>query len=163
MIHIREATPADLGIVADLIRALAAYEKLTHELVWTEDELAEALFSPRAVPRVLLVECNGLVAGFAVWYPTFSTFHGRPGIWLEDLFVLPEFRGRGAGRALIEHVFQLAGDGRVEWAVLDWNTASIAFYESLGALPADGWTRYRWTGEPARAGEAPSPGGYESS
>ncbi|HEU5448981.1 MAG TPA: GNAT family N-acetyltransferase, partial [Acidimicrobiia bacterium] len=102
--HLRDATPADLPVIADLIRALAEYERLTHEIEWTEDELAATLFGPEAVPRVVLAEPTdppGPAVGLAVWFPTYSTFLGRPGIWLEDLFVLPDSRGGGVGTALL--------------------------------------------------------------
>jgi GNAT superfamily N-acetyltransferase len=142
---IREGTPDDLPAVASLIRELAEYEHLSHEVAWDEDGLAATLFGPGAVPSVLLAEGEaGDVAGMAIWYRTYSTFEALPGIWLEDLFVRPEHRGRGYGRALLEALFERAGRGRVEWAVLDWNEPSIRFYESLGARPVDGWTRYRW-------------------
>jgi len=146
--NLRDATPADLPVVADLIRALADYERLTHEIEWTEEGLATTLFGPEAVPRVVLAEPTdppGPAVGLAVWFPTYSTFLGRPGIWLEDLFVRPESRGAGVGTALLRHLFDRAGDGRVEWAVLDWNEPSIAFYRRQGARPVAGWTRYRWT------------------
>lgn len=143
MIRVREAVPSDLAEIARLIRALADYERLTHEVVWTEDELARAVFGPDAVPRVLLAELDGVVVGFAVWFRTFSTFLGRPGIWLEDLFVEPARRGHGVGRALLEHLFALAPDGRVEWAVLDWNVDAIEFYGRTGAAPVEGWTTWR--------------------
>ena len=147
--HLRDATPADLPVVAELIRALARYERLAHEIEWTEEGLAETLFGPEAVPRVVLAEPTdppGPAIGLAGWFPTYSTFLGRPGIWLEDLFVRPECRGAGVGTALLHHLFSLAGDGRVEWAVLDWNEPSIDFYGRQGARPVPGWTRYRWTG-----------------
>jgi GNAT superfamily N-acetyltransferase len=146
-VHLRDATPADLGVVAGLIRALAEYEHLEDEVLWSDEELAATLFGPDAVPRIVLAEADeapGVVAGLAIWFPTYSTFRGRPGIWLEDLFVRPEHRGQGVGRALLDHLFERAGDGRVEWAVLDWNAPSIAFYRSLGARPVDGWTIFRW-------------------
>jgi GNAT superfamily N-acetyltransferase len=155
-IHLRDAIPADVAVIAGLIRALADYERLTHEIEWTEDELAATLFGPDAVPRVVLAEPADLpgapAVGFAVWFPTYSTFLGRPGIWLEDLFVLPDHRGTGVGLALLQHLFDRAGDGRVEWAVLDWNEPSIAFYERQGARPIAGWTRYRWVRTPPRTG-----------
>jgi GNAT superfamily N-acetyltransferase len=143
---IREATPADLPDVAALIRALAAYEKLEHEVEWDEAQLGATLFGPDAVPRTLVAvdDASAAVVGIAIWYRTYSTFQGLPGIWLEDLFVLPEHRGAGHGRALLQALFDRAGRGRVEWSVLDWNEPSIRFYESLGARPVDGWTRYRW-------------------
>jgi len=149
--RLRDATAADLPVIADLIRALADYERLTHEIEWTEDELAATLFGPEAVARVVLAEPAdppGPAVGLAVWFPTYSTFLGRPGIWLEDLFVRPESRGRGIGTALLHHLFDRAGGGRVEWSVLDWNEPSIAFYRRQGARPVPGWTRYRWTAAP---------------
>ncbi len=133
-----------------MIRALATYEHLEDKVLWTEAELGRSLFGPDAVPRVVLAEVDdppGVAAGMAIWFPTYSTFRGRPGIWLEDLFVRPGHRGRGVGRALLEHLFERAGDGRVEWAVLDWNAPSIAFYDSIGARPVAGWTMYRWLRE----------------
>ena len=143
---IRPATPEDLPAIAELIRALADYEDLADEVEWEEAQLASTLFGPDAVPRTTLAvdDENGGVAGIAIWYRTYSTFQGRPGIWLEDLFVRPEQRGGGHGRALLESLFEQADGGRVEWAVLDWNEPSIRFYESLGARPVVGWTRYRW-------------------
>jgi GNAT superfamily N-acetyltransferase len=155
-IRLRDATPADVAVIADLIRALADYERLTHEIEWTEDELGTTLFGPEAVPRVVLAEPadppGSPAVGIAVWFPTYSTFLGRTGIWLEDLFVLPDHRGTGIGLALLQHLFERAGDGRVEWAVLDWNEPSIAFYERQGARPVSGWTRYRWVSGRPRGG-----------
>ena len=145
--RLRDATPDDLAVVAELIRALADYERLAHEIEWTEDSLAATLFGPDAVPRVVLAEPTdppGPAVGLAVWFPTYSTFLGRPGIWLEDLFVRPEFRGQGHGVALLQHLRTMT-DGRVEWSVLDWNEPSIAFYGRQAARPVPGWTRYRWT------------------
>lgn len=152
---VRDATPEDLVEIGELIRALADYEHLAHEVVWTLDELGQQLFGDDAVARVAIAEApavgggGAVVAGFALWFPTFSTFLGRPGIWLEDLFVRPEHRGQGHGVALLTHLQALASPGRLEWAVLDWNEASIAFYEAMGARPVDGWTRYRWLAEEA--------------
>ena len=148
--HLRDATPADLPVIAELIRALADYERLTHEIEWTGDGLAATLFGSDAVPRVVLAEPTdppGPAVGLAVWFPTYSTFLGRPGIWLEDLFVRPEARGAGVGTALLHHLFDRAAGGRVEWAVLDWNEPSIDFYRRQGARPVPGWTRYRWTSD----------------
>jgi GNAT superfamily N-acetyltransferase len=102
-VPLREATPDDLPAIGALIRALAEYERLTDEVVWTDEQLRESLFGPDAVPRVLLAEVDDAVAGMAVWYRTYSSFLARPGIWLEDLFVRPEYRGRGLGRALLDH------------------------------------------------------------
>lgn len=148
---VRDAIPDDLPVIAELIRALADYEHLADEVVWTDDELRASLFEPGAVPRVVLAELDDppgtvTVAGMAIWYPTYSSFLAQPGIWLEDLFVRPEHRGRGLGRALLDHLFERAGRGRVEWAVLDWNEPSIDFYDALGARPVGGWIRYRWVG-----------------
>jgi len=146
---IRAATPDDLDEIASLIRALADYEHLSHEVVWDVDDLGATLFGDGAVPRVLLAETDdGDVAGMALWFPTYSTFLGAAGIWLEDLFVREEHRGHGFGAALLGELRTLT-TGRVEWAVLDWNQPSIDFYRSLGAVPVDGWTRYRWTLDPA--------------
>lgn len=143
---IRPAAPDDTAAVAGLIRALAVYEQLSHEVEWDEATLASTMFGAEAVPSttVAVDDDTGEVVGMAIWYRTYSTFRGRPGIWLEDLFVRPEARGRGHGRALLQSLFDQADGGRVEWAVLDWNESSIEFYESLGARPVDGWTRYRW-------------------
>ena len=143
MARIRTATAADLPVVAQLIRDLAEYEHMLDEVVWDEADLGETLFGPGAVPTTLLVEDDDGVVGLAIWYRTYSTFEGRPGIWLEDLFVRPGARGRGHGKALLLHLFDLAAPGRVEWSVLDWNQPSIDFYESLGARAVAGWTRYR--------------------
>lgn len=143
---IRPATPDDVAAVAGLIRALADYEELAPEIEWDEATLASTLFGADAVPSTTLAvdDATGQVVGMAIWYRTYSTFQGRPGIWLEDLFVEPEARGGGHGRALLQSLFDQADGGRVEWAVLDWNEPSIRFYESLGARPVEGWTRYRW-------------------
>jgi GNAT superfamily N-acetyltransferase len=141
---IRDATEADVDDITALIRELAVYEQLEHEAVATPDDLRTHLFGPSPAASVLIAETDeGDIAGFALYFPTFSTFLGRPGIWLEDLFVRPEHRGHGHGVALLQRLRQLT-DGRVEWAVLDWNEPSIRFYRALGAEPVDGWTRYRW-------------------
>ena len=141
---IREAVRDDLPAIAALIRDLAEYERMLDEVEWDEVQLAVTLFGPGAVPSVLVAEDGGEVVGMAIWFRTYSTFQGRPGIWLEDLFVRPDHRGAGHGRALLQALFDRADGGRVEWAVLDWNEPSIRFYESLGARPVAGWTRYRW-------------------
>lgn len=142
---LRPATAGDLDDICALIRDLAEYERLAHEVSLDSDEVGRHLFGPDPMASVVLAidDDSGEVAGFALWFPTFSTFLGRPGIWLEDLFVRPEHRGRGHGLALLQHLRGLT-DGRVDWAVLDWNDAAIEFYQSLGAQPVDGWTRYRW-------------------
>ena len=147
---IRPATPADTPTITALIRALAEYERLTHEVVLDEDELRAHLFGERPYAEVILAEHEGEVVGFALFFHNFSTFLGKPGIYLEDLFVKPEHRGGGYGRALLAHLAKLAverGCGRLEWAVLDWNEPSIAFYRSLGAVAMDDWTTYRVTGD----------------
>jgi GNAT superfamily N-acetyltransferase len=154
---IRRATRADIEAIGRLIVGLAEYEHLAHEVVWTIEQLEESLFGPEAVAKVELAvddqgaqldqgsaaDRNSTIVGMALWYPTYSTFLGQSGIWLEDLFVLPEARGGGFGLALLNHLRSLTA-GRVEWNVLDWNEPSINFYQALGAQPVDGWTRYRW-------------------
>ena len=146
---IRPATPDDVSAIAELIRALAEYERLSHEAIFSEDDLREALFGPRPYAEVLLVEHDREVAGFALFFHNFSTFLAKPGIYLEDLFVLPSHRRHGHGRALLVELACVAVDrgcGRLEWSVLDWNEPSIAFYRSLGAEPMADWTVYRLTG-----------------
>lgn len=140
---IRDATVDDLPEIVALIRELAAYEGAADEVTLDEAEVAEHLFGSSPVASVLLAETDGAVAGFALYYPTFSTWLGKPGLWLEDLFVRPEHRKLGLGLALLKEL-RARTDGRVEWAVLDWNQPSIDFYAALGARPVDGWTRYRW-------------------
>src|ERR1043166_1195209 len=147
---IRAATPRDTPVICALIRDLAEYEKLSQFVVMLEDRLHQHLLGPRPYAEVLLAEEAGQVVGFALFFHNYSTFLGRPGIYLEDLFVKPECRGRGHGKALLVELARLAverGCGRLEWAVLDWNEPSIAFYKSLGAAPMDDWTVYRVTGE----------------
>jgi GNAT superfamily N-acetyltransferase len=140
---IRRARPDEAGLVLSLIRELAAYEKLLHEVEATEATIGAALFNDD--PRLFceLAEWNGEVAGFAVWFLNFSTFSGRSGIYLEDLFVRPALRGKGIGKALLAHLAsQCVANGwsRLQWSVLDWNTPSIEFYKSLGAVLMDEWT-----------------------
>jgi GNAT superfamily N-acetyltransferase len=147
---IRSATPEDVPVIARLIRALAEYEKLSHEVTLREEELARHLFGERPHAEVVLAEEGGAVAGFALFFHTYSTFLARPSLYLEDLFVLPEYRGQGHGRRLLAHLARLAverGCGRFEWSVLDWNAPAIAFYESFGAVPLRDWTVFRLTGE----------------
>src|SRR5262249_47547612 len=146
---IRPAEPADLPVIAQLIRELAEYERLAHEVVLDEARLREHLFGPRRYAEVLLAEDGGAVVGFALFFHNYSTFLGRPGLYLEDLFVRPAARGRGHGKALLLALARLAverGCGRLEWAVLDWNEPAIGFYKSLGAVPMDDWTVFRVTG-----------------
>jgi GNAT superfamily N-acetyltransferase len=142
-VAIRNARSDDLDEICALIGELADYEGLADEVTLDRDELGRHLFGATPAAQVVLAEADGATAGFALWFPTFSTFLGRPGIWLEDLYIRPAFRGRGLGGSILDHLRQLT-DGRVEWAVLDWNESAIGFYRSLGAAPVDGWTRYRW-------------------
>jgi GNAT superfamily N-acetyltransferase len=148
---IRPAVPSDLDTIAALIRELAEYEHLAHEVVLDADELREHLFGARPYAEVLIAESDGGDAvGFALFFHNFSTFLGRPGIHLEDLFVRPETRGHGHGLALLRALGRVARDrgcGRIEWNVLEWNEPSIAFYESLGAQPMAAWLLYRLTGD----------------
>jgi GNAT superfamily N-acetyltransferase len=143
---LRPATIDDLDEIVALIHDLAEYERAPDEVVLERDVLAAHLFGDDPAASVVLAvdDDSAEVAGFALFFRTFSTWLGRPGLWLEDLFVRPEHRGRGHGLALLQHLRTLT-DGRIEWAVLDWNTPSIEFYDALGALPVPGWTRYRWT------------------
>jgi GNAT superfamily N-acetyltransferase len=148
--RLRSATREDVPVIAELIRGLARFEKLEQEVVMTEELLAAGLFGVRPYAEVVLAEDDGRPVGFALFFHNFSTFLGRPGIYLEDLFVLPEQRGKGIGRMLLAHLAHLAverGCGRLEWAVLDWNRDAIKFYERLGARPNSDWTVYRLTGE----------------
>jgi GNAT superfamily N-acetyltransferase len=148
------AGSADVPEILRLIRALADYERLGHEVVATEDGLREALFGVRPVGEALLAVADGCPVGFAIFFANLSTFLGRAGIYLEDLFVEPEFRGRGIGRALLQAVANIAVErhcGRLEWAVLDWNTPAIEFYKRAGARPMDEWTIFRLTGASLRS------------
>jgi GNAT superfamily N-acetyltransferase len=148
---IRPAVPSDLDTIVELIGALAEYERLAHEVVLDPKVLREHLFGPRPYAEVLIAESDaGEPVGFALFFHNFSTFLGRPGIYLEDLFVRPDHRGAGHGKALLRELGRLAlarDCGRVEWSVLDWNEPSIAFYRALGAQPMDEWTVYRVTGD----------------
>ena len=147
---IRPATPDDTAAIVALIRALADYERLAHAVDLDDGRLREHLFGPRPFAEVLMAEDAGQVVGFALFFHSYSTFLGRPGLYLEDIFVRPDHRGRGHGKALLVAIARLAverGCGRVEWSVLNWNEPSIAFYQSLGAVPLDDWTTYRLSGE----------------
>ncbi len=149
-VRIRPAIRDDVPVIAELIRGLARYEKLEDQVVMTEALLDTALFGERPYAEVVLAEDEGRSVGFALFFHNFSTFLGRPGIYLEDLFVLPEHRGGGIGRTLLAHLARLAverGCGRLEWAVLDWNREAIGFYLRLGAKANSEWTVYRLTGE----------------
>jgi GNAT superfamily N-acetyltransferase len=149
-IQIRKATEADVPVIAWFIRQLAEYERLLHETVMTEESLRESLFGSRPSAEVLLGYYQDKPVGFAVFFHNFSTFLGRRGLYLEDLFVIPEVRGKGFGRAFLVHLAKIARErdcGRFEWAVLDWNEPSIQFYKNLGAVPMNEWTIFRVTGE----------------
>ncbi len=148
-VTLREATVDDVPVILRCIRGLAEYERLAHECIASEGLLRESLFGEAPAARVVLAMVGGEPAGFALWFRNYSTFLARPGIYLEDLFVFPAFRGRGIGRRLLQHLAQVAvsrGYGRLEWAVLDWNVDAIGFYKSLGAAPMGDWTTYRVTG-----------------
>ncbi len=159
VIDIRRATEHDLPRILEFIRALAEYERLAHDVVADEPTLRRFLFDERAA-EVVFAEINGEPLGFALYFTNFSTFLGRPGLYLEDLFVRPEARGKGIGRALLAYLARttLARDyGRLEWAVLDWNTPAIDFYESLGARWMKEWKTYRVIGDALGALAGPQP------
>jgi len=147
---LRAATRADVPVIRELIEGLAEYEKLRHECIATDALLDAALFGARPYAEVVLAEWDGASAGFALFFHNFSTFLARPGIHLEDLYVRPESRGHGVGKALLQYLAQQAVSrdcGRLEWSVLNWNVDAIGFYEKLGARPQDEWTVYRVTGD----------------
>jgi GNAT superfamily N-acetyltransferase len=151
---IRFATAADVPTILSFIRALARYEKLEHEVVADEAGLHAALFGARPAAEVLLAELGGAPVGFALFFSSFSTFVGKPGLYLEDLFVEPAARGRGIGVALMSALARITverGWGRFEWAVLDWNTPSLDFYAALGAVPQKTWIVHRLVGDPLAA------------
>jgi GNAT superfamily N-acetyltransferase len=153
LFHIRAARKGDAASILVLIKELAAYEKLAHEVIATEQDIDKQLFGTHPHAEALVAEYAGKPVGFALFFHNFSTFLGRPGLYLEDLYVKPEFRGRGFGKKLLAHLAKLAlqrGCGRFEWAVLDWNTPAIRFYESLGAKIVDEWKINRMTGEALR-------------
>jgi GNAT superfamily N-acetyltransferase len=144
------AEERDVPLILGFIRGLAEYERLAHEVAATEELLRETLFGSRRVAEVLIGDYRGDPVGFALFFHNYSTFLGRPGIYLEDLFVNPEMRGRGFGKMLLAYLAKLAVErqcGRLEWSVLDWNEPSIRFYRRLGAVAMDDWTIYRLTGQ----------------
>jgi GNAT superfamily N-acetyltransferase len=153
-LRLRDATREDLPLVLGFIRALAEYERLADEVRADEATLATFLFGEPRRAEALIAHRDGEPVGFAVWYFSFSTFLGRPSLYIEDVFVNPDQRGRGVGKAIFAHLAARAvsqGCGRMEWSVLDWNAPSIAFYRSLGAKPREGWTLQQLTGEPLAA------------
>jgi GNAT superfamily N-acetyltransferase len=152
--RIEPAREQHVPLILELIKGLAEYEKLAHEVIATEAGLRDTLFGPRPSAEVVLAYDNEEAVGFALFFHNYSTFLGKRGLYLEDLFVRPEWRGRGAGRALLTHLAKIAAErdcGRFEWAVLDWNEPAIGFYKSLGAKPMHEWTVFRVTGESLRA------------
>jgi GNAT superfamily N-acetyltransferase len=149
-LRIAPATESDVAVILGFIRKLAEYEKLSHQVAATEELLRDTLFGARRVAEVLIAYLGDEPAGFALYFHNFSTFLGRPGIYLEDLFVEPGHRGKGIGKALLTQIAKIARErncGRLEWAVLDWNRPAIDFYRGLGAVPLDDWTLFRVTGE----------------
>ena len=147
-LSIRPAVPNDIPLILQLIRKLAEYERLLTHAVATAEDLQKALFGERPVAETVIAEWEGQAVGFALFFYNFSTFRGKPGIYLEDLFVEPEFRGKGIGQELLRHLAKLAKErdcARLEWSVLDWNEPAIGFYRSLGAVPLSDWTIYRVT------------------
>ena len=153
-VTVRAATPVDVALVFGFIRELAEYERLLHEVEATEADVARDLFGERPLCHCDIAELNSAPVGFALWFYNYSTFLGRAGIYLEDLYVRPEARGRGAGKALLRRLAQRCRDerlGRLEWAVLNWNAPSIAFYDSMGASAKTDWTVRRLDGETLEA------------
>ena len=150
-LHIEPATPADVPMILQLIRELAEFERLLHEVTATEEQLHQHLFGPKPKAEVIMgrLQPGGEVAGFALYFHNFSTFLAKPGIYLEDLYVRQQYRGRGFGEQLLRRLAGIAIErdcGRLEWSVLDWNQRAIDFYKSLGAQPMNEWTIYRVTG-----------------
>jgi GNAT superfamily N-acetyltransferase len=149
-IDIRPASATDVPLVLRFVRELAEYERLAGEVVATEEGLRDTLFGPSPKAEVVFAMVDGVEAGFALFFHNYSTFHGRLGIYLEDLYVRPELRGRGVGTALLRHLAQLALERdcrRLEWSVLDWNEPALAFYRAIGAKPIEGWTVHRVDGD----------------
>jgi GNAT superfamily N-acetyltransferase len=149
-LQIARATAEDVPVILALVKALAEYERMSQEVVADDASVYASLFGPSPSAEVVIARAGGEPAGFAVWFHNYSTFLGRRGLYLEDLFVVPEWRGRGIGRALLTHLAQVAvarNCGRMEWSVLNWNEPAIGFYRSLGAMPMNDWTVYRLTGD----------------
>src|SRR5688572_9226018 len=153
-VRIVPATPGDIPLILRLITALAEYERLAHQVVATEAALRATLFGPEPSAHVVIARAGDEPAGFALWFHNYSTFLAKPGLYLEDLFVLPEFRGQGIGKALLVHLAGIAverGCGRMEWSVLDWNAPAIGFYRKLGAAVMEDWRICRLTGDTLHA------------
>jgi len=149
-ILIRSASEKDVPAIFSLIKELAEYEKLSDQVVTTEDELKKVLFGENNFVEILIAEYDGQIAGQALFFKNFSTFLGKPGIYLEDLYVKPEMRSKGIGKALLDKLISLAKErnyGRVEWSVLDWNESAIDFYKKIGAKPLNDWTIFRLTSD----------------
>jgi len=148
--RIVSATERDVPLVLQMIKDLAEYEQMSNEVTATEDGLRATLFGARPAAEVVIAFAGETPAGFALFFQNFSTFVGRPGLYLEDLFIRPEWRGHGIGRELLAHLAKITverGYGRFEWTVLDWNEPAIGFYKKLGAVPLDGWTIFRVSGD----------------
>ena len=151
--RIRRAERSDVPLILSLVRELADYERLTDQVVATEELFETHLFGERPAAEALIAEVEGEAVGLALFFTTFSTFVGRPGLWLEDAYVRPEHRRAGIGRALVQHLARVAmerGHGRIEWTALDWNEPALDFYAGLGARPVEGWTIYRLDGDGIR-------------
>jgi len=149
-ITLRPARPEDATAIYAMIYELAVYEKAPEAVVTTPDEIRETLFNPGSKTEALICESEGKPIGYAVFFTSYSTWLGRNGIYMEDLYITPDYRGNGAGKALLKHIAQCAVErqcGRLEWSVLDWNQPAIDFYRSIGALPQSEWVRYRLDGE----------------
>jgi len=149
-LRIEPAREGDVPLILTLIKALAAYERLDREVTATEAQVRESLFGAKPHAEAVIARVSSEAVGFAVWFHTYSTFLSKPGLYLEDLFVVPAWRGRGVGRALLGCLARIAverGCGRMEWSVLDWNDLAIGFYRTIGAQPMDAWTVYRLTGD----------------
>ena len=150
---IEAATVDDVPLLLSLIRGLAEYERMSDEVLATDTRLRDTLFGSRPCAEAVIAWVDGEAVGFALWFHNYSTFLAQPGLYLEDLFVLPEWRGRGVGLALLRHLARIAIErdcGRMEWSVLNWNEPAIGFYRRIGARPMDEWTVYRLTGEDIR-------------
>jgi GNAT superfamily N-acetyltransferase len=158
-LQIEPAQPSDAPLIVAMVRELAAYERLLDEVVVTPEDVHRDLFGPRPYAEAIVARVAGEPVGFALWFHNYSTFAGRPGLYLEDLFVRPAFRGHGHGEALLRHLAGIAlqrGCARFEWSVLDWNEPALAFYRKLGAIGMDGWTVHRVSGDALVALAAPS-------